>query len=68
MKPEDEDTDTPESRRATWVVLAVSIALALGGFFLIKALNDSSNMQDCLMQGRTNCVVIDPNSDNHTSN
>jgi hypothetical protein len=68
MKPEDEDTDAPESRRAAWIVLAVAIALAVGGFFLIEALRDSSNMQDCLMQGRTNCVVIDPNSVNHSSN
>ena len=68
MKPEDEDTDTPESRRATWIVLAVLIALAAGSFFLIKALRDSANMQDCLMQGRTNCVVIDPNSNSHPSN
>lgn len=68
MKPEDEDTDTPEARRATCIVLAVAIALAAGSFFLIKVLRDSSNMQDCLMQGRTNCVAIDPPSDSHLSN
>ncbi len=68
MKPEDEDTDTPESRRAAWIVLVVAIALAVGGFFLIQALRDSANMQDCLMQGRTNCVIIDPKSDDHSLN
>jgi hypothetical protein len=67
-KPEPDDSDSPESRRAALIGLVVALALAAGGFFLVKALHDSAQMQDCVMSGRTNCAPIDTSSESHASN
>ena len=40
--------------------LVVCILLALGSLFLLFALRDRSQLEDCFMQGRTNCVPLDP--------
>jgi hypothetical protein len=34
--------------------------LVLGGLFLVYKLKAMSELQDCVMQGRTNCAPIDP--------
>jgi hypothetical protein len=47
------------SQRAALIGLAVCIALVLGGLFLVYALKKSSDLQDCVMQGRTNCAPVD---------
>jgi hypothetical protein len=58
QKPErDEDY---YSRRMFLIGLVVCIGLALGTLFLIFALRDNTQLEDCFMQGRTNCVPLDP--------
>ena len=47
------------SQRAALIGLAICLALVLGGLFLVYALKKSSEIQDCVMQGRTNCAPVD---------
>jgi hypothetical protein len=47
------------SQRAALVGLALCLALVLGGLFLVYALKKSAALQDCVMQGRTNCAPVD---------
>ena len=49
------------SPRAALIGLAICLALVLGGLFLFYELRKSSDLQDCVMQGRTNCAPIDAN-------
>jgi hypothetical protein len=49
------------SQRAALLGLAICLALVLGGLFLVYALKKSSELQDCVMQGRTNCAPVDTN-------
>jgi hypothetical protein len=46
-------------QRAALVGLAICLALVLGGLFLYYQLKRSSDLQDCVMQGRSNCAPID---------
>jgi hypothetical protein len=46
-------------QRAALIGLAICLALVLGGLFLYYQLKRSSDLQDCVMQGRSNCVPID---------
>ncbi len=47
------------SRRAALIGLLICLLLVLGGLFLVYQLRKMSNLQDCVMQGRTNCSPID---------
>lgn len=47
------------SQRAALIGLAICLALVLGGLFLVYALKKNSELQDCVMQGRTNCAPVD---------
>ena len=38
--------------------LIVIVLLVIVGLFLIHVLRDMSRVQDCVMQGRTNCAPI----------
>jgi len=38
--------------------LIVIVLLVIVGLFLIHVLRDMSKIQDCAMQGRTNCAPI----------
>ena len=49
------------TQRAALIGLAICLALVLGGLFLFYELKKSSDLQDCVMQGRTNCAPIDTN-------
>jgi hypothetical protein len=60
----DDDLDThrredTNPQRAALIGLAICVALVLGGLFLVYTLKKSSALQDCLMQGRTNCEPVD---------
>ena len=48
----------PDPRRAAAIGLIVIVLLVIGGLFLIHVLRDMSKIQDCVMQGRTNCAPI----------
>jgi hypothetical protein len=49
------------TQRVALIGLAICLALVLGGLFLFYELKKSSDLQDCMMQGRTNCAPIDTN-------
>ena len=44
-------------------MLVVAVVLTVGGYFLSVKLRDLGRMQDCLMQGRTNCAPLAAPSD-----
>jgi len=53
--PEDHDTAT---RAKTLLALVFVLLLVLGGLVLWHFLSQQSQIQDCVMQGRTNCAPI----------
>jgi hypothetical protein len=59
---EPQDPQASNSRRAAVVALILVLMLVLGGLLLEHILSDSSRLQDCVMQGRTNCAPIDSTS------
>jgi hypothetical protein len=40
--------------------LAIAVVLLVVGLWLARELTAAGKMQDCLMSGRTNCNVIQP--------
>lgn len=46
-------------QRAALLGLALCLALVLGGLWLVYELRKTSSVQDCVMQGRSNCAPID---------
>jgi hypothetical protein len=52
----DENTYSP---RAVLMALAVVLLLVAGAVYLVFALLDRSKIQDCVMQGRSNCAPVD---------
>jgi hypothetical protein len=58
------DQEEDDSRRtASLAGIAMTLLLALVGLFLIQKLAAQSKLEDCLLQGRTNCAPIsDTNS------
>ena len=55
-----EDTDSQASRTPALLGLAIAVVLLVVGLWLARELTAASKMQDCLMSGRTNCNVIQP--------
>ncbi len=47
------------SHRAALIGLVVCLVLVLVGLALVYGLKKMSDVQDCVMQGRTNCAPID---------
>jgi len=39
--------------------LAIALLLAVLGLFLVQKLSASAKLEDCLMQGRSNCAPIE---------
>jgi hypothetical protein len=56
-KQRDEDF---YSRRSFVIGLIVCVLLALGTLYLLLTLHERSQLEDCFMQGRTNCLPLDP--------
>jgi len=54
-----EDPRPPDPRRAAVVGLIIIVLLVAAGLFLAHVLRDVSQLQDCAMQGRTNCAPVD---------
>jgi hypothetical protein len=46
-------------RRGAIVGLIVCLVLVLGGLVLVYKLKAMSALQDCVMEGRTNCAPVD---------
>ena len=52
----NEDTYSP---RAVLLGLAITLLLVFGGLCLFYLLRDSTQREDCMMQGRTNCAAVE---------
>jgi hypothetical protein len=59
VEPTPEPPRNPAPRRGALIALAFIVALIVGALFLEHVLRDESNLQDCVMQGRTNCAPVD---------
>ena len=58
-KPDDDHEDERD-RRITNIFLLVFFALIVGaGIWLVNAMIDQRQMDNCLSQGRRNCAPID---------
>jgi hypothetical protein len=62
MPKRDDDDDNRLTRSLAG--LAAILLLAVIAIFLFQRLKAMSDLQDCLMSGRTNCAPIDPSSVN----
>lgn len=51
--------DVSHSPRVLLLGLLVVLLLVGGGLYLVHTLRNASNLQDCMMQGRTNCAPVD---------
>ena len=56
--PHDDDHE-PDSRRPALIGLLVVLALVVAAYFLVTALRENANLEDCLMSGRKNCAPIE---------
>jgi hypothetical protein len=56
----EENREPGENRTPAIAGLAVAVVLLAVGLWLARELTAASKMQDCLMSGRTNCNVIQP--------
>jgi hypothetical protein len=54
------EPERKENRRPAIAGLLIAVALLVVGLWLAHELTAASKMQDCLMSGRTNCNVIQP--------
>jgi hypothetical protein len=53
------DPDNDGSRRPAVIGLVVVLVLVVAGYFLMTALRQNANLEDCLMSGRRNCAPIE---------
>ena len=56
--PHDDERE-PDSRRPALIGLVVVLALVVAAYFLVNALRENANLEDCLMSGRKNCAPIE---------
>jgi hypothetical protein len=55
----DPDPEQDGSQRRALAGLAIAVVLLVAGWWLAHELTAASKIQDCLMNGRTNCNVIE---------
>jgi hypothetical protein len=55
-----ENSEPEANRTPAMAGLAIAVVLLVVGLWLARELTAASKMQDCLMSGRTNCNVIQP--------
>ena len=60
-EPAGSDDDDHGSPHRSLIGLIVVIVLVVGGYFLVQKLKAMSELQDCVMSGRSNCAPIDAN-------
>jgi len=58
-KEYDDDRETDDRRTAALIGLAIVLSLAIAGVVLVRDLGNEAKLEDCLMQGRTNCAPIE---------
>ena len=54
-----DDREGDERRSAALIGLIIMLALAIAGVLLVRELRERSQLEDCLMSGRTNCAPIE---------
>ena len=54
-----ESGDADQRRSAALIGLIIVLALAIAGIVLFRELRKNSQLEDCLMSGRTNCAPIE---------
>jgi hypothetical protein len=57
-EPEPEETDA-ERRRANLILLVGAVILVGGGIWLVNALIDARQAEECMESGRRNCTPIE---------
>jgi hypothetical protein len=60
--PDDNGHDNghePDSRRPAVIGLVLVLVLVVAAYFLVTALRENANLEDCLMSGRHNCAPIE---------
>jgi hypothetical protein len=57
-----EGKESPDPRRKALLGLLFVLLLIGGGLLLIRVLSHMSQLQDCVMSGRSNCAPIDSNT------
>jgi hypothetical protein len=56
----EKERDDEENRvTASLAGMAIALFLVVIGVFLVQKLEASSKLEDCLLQGRTNCAPIE---------
>jgi hypothetical protein len=55
----DSEGEGDERRTAALMGLIVILSLAIVGVVLVRQLGKEAQLEDCLMQGRTNCAPIE---------
>ncbi len=56
----DDNRQTDAARQTSALMgLIVILALAIVGVILVRELREKSNLEDCLMTGRSNCAPIE---------
>ena len=58
-RPDRDDEGPTDPRSAAVIGLIVILVLAILAVVLIRELGRQSNIQDCVMAGRTNCAPIE---------
>jgi len=58
--PRDPPPPEPDPRRRALLGLIVAVLLVLLGLILVRVLGNAGRLQDCAMQGRTNCAPVEP--------
>ena len=60
MKPSPmtEEDEGPPTRRGPQIAMILIIILVVGGYFIGDILAATSRLQDCVMSGRKNCVLL----------
>ncbi|HVJ53516.1 MAG TPA: hypothetical protein VM689_13695 [Aliidongia sp.] len=55
----DDDNDDDDRQTRSLAGMALVLALLVIGLFLVQKLAATSALQDCILEGRTNCAPID---------
>jgi flagellar biogenesis protein FliO len=61
MREPDNDDEEAASRLRTLFALGFVLLLVLGGVWLVDHLRKEAALEDCFMQGRSNCAPVETN-------
>jgi hypothetical protein len=55
----DGDREADQRRSSALIGLIIILALAIAGVLVVRELREKSQIEDCLMSGRHNCLPIE---------